>query len=72
MYEVEDLPAGTYSFTARALDDSGATKTSEAVTVTVNSSTPNQPPVAVIVTPGGGDAFLEPAQITIYSISFRS
>jgi GH18 family chitinase len=39
-----NVAAGTYTFTARATDNSGAVTTSSAVTVVVNSVTPTQTP----------------------------
>jgi hypothetical protein len=44
-FTVSNLVVGTYSFTARATDNSGATATSAAVTVLVGLATSKQPPV---------------------------
>ena len=57
-------PAGTYSLTARATDDDGATATSAARTVTVNPPA-NQPPSAALTAPANGATFTAPATITI-------
>ena len=56
--------AGTYSLTAIATDNKGATKTSAAVSVTVNSAG-NQLPVVNIISPGVGSTFTAPANINI-------
>jgi hypothetical protein len=58
------VPAGTYSLTARAIDDDGATTTSAARSVTVNPP-PNQPPTAALTAPADGATFTAPANITV-------
>ncbi|HEY3157891.1 MAG TPA: Ig-like domain-containing protein [Vicinamibacterales bacterium] len=59
-----NVPAGTYSLTAVARDDSGATTTSAARTVTVNSP-PNQAPTVSLTAPASGATFTAPASITV-------
>ena len=46
-----NVPAGSYSLTARAMDDSGAQTTSAAVTVTVNAPPPPPPPTGGLPAP---------------------
>ena len=57
-YNLEQLSAATYSFTARALDDSGVTSTSAPITVVVNPPPVNQPPEAWISMPEEGAILL--------------
>jgi hypothetical protein len=56
-----NVAVGTYSLTAKAYDNAGATRTSTAVSVTVN----NSPPTVAITAPAGGSSFAAPATITI-------
>jgi len=58
------VPAGTYSLTARAVDDDGATTTSAARSVTVNGAG-NQPPSVALTSPASGTTFTAPATITV-------
>lgn len=59
---VSSLAAGSYSFTARAYDDDGASTTSAAVGVTVSTNTP---PTVSITAPANGATFTAPASFTI-------
>ena len=59
-----NVPAGTYSVTARATDNSGAVTTSAAVTVTVNASV-NQVPSVSLTAPAAGAGFTAPATVSI-------
>jgi len=59
-----NVPAGTYSLTAVARDDSGVTTTSAARTITVNGPA-NQPPAASLTAPANGATFTAPASITV-------
>ena len=59
-----NVSAGTYSLTARATDNLGATTTSSAITVTVTGPG-NQPPSVSITSPLNGTSFAAPANITI-------
>jgi regulation of enolase protein 1 (concanavalin A-like superfamily) len=57
-------PAGTYSLTARATDNGGATTTSAPVSITVGS-TSNQLPIVSITSPASGATFSTGANVTI-------
>ncbi len=59
-----NVPAGSYSLTARATDNGGASATSAAVPVTVNPPG-NSPPSVSITSPAGGASFSAPATIAI-------
>jgi regulation of enolase protein 1 (concanavalin A-like superfamily) len=52
-----NVSAGSYSLTARATDNAGATTTSGAINILVNAAQANRPPVATIITPTSGAAF---------------
>ena len=56
--------AGSYTLTALAVDNGGATRTSTAVGVTVTSA-PNQLPTVSITSPIAGQSFTGPASLTI-------
>jgi len=58
------LAAGSYSFTARATDNQGATTASAAVSVTV-SAPANQPPTVALTAPANGSSFTAPAGFTL-------
>lgn len=58
------VPAGTYTLTAVATDDEGASTTSGAATVTVSAAA-NQPPTSTITGPADGASYLAPATISI-------
>src|SRR3954464_4927731 len=57
-----NVPAGTYSLTAVATDDAGATTTSSAVSITVNAP-PNAPPTVSLTSPAAASTFTAPATI---------
>jgi len=59
-----NVPAGSYSLTAKAFDNLNASSTSSAVNITVNP-VPNIPPTVSITSPSNGNTFLAPASITI-------
>jgi hypothetical protein len=58
------VPAGTYSLTAVATDNAGATTTSAAVSVTVTAPS-NVPPSVAITAPANGATMTAPASTTI-------
>jgi hypothetical protein len=58
------VPTGTYEFTAVAVDNAGASRTSSAVTVTVGSGS-NQLPSVAITSPANGALYNAPASMTI-------
>ncbi len=62
-----NVAAGTYSLTAKATDNDGATKTSAAVSITVTSTPPppNQAPSVSLTSPAPGASFTAPAAITV-------
>ena len=59
-----NVPAGTYSLTAVARDDDGATTTSAARTITVTAAA-NQPPTSALTAPAQGATFTAPASVTM-------
>ncbi len=58
-HAVSGLPAGSYSFTARATDNLGATASSAAVGITVDAPV-NQPPAVTLTAPLNGASFNAP------------
>jgi hypothetical protein len=58
---LSNLPVGTYSFTARAFDNSGASTTSSEVSITVT----NALPVVALTAPTAGSSFIAPATINL-------
>lgn len=56
-----NVPAGSYSLTVKATDNTGATGTSSMITITVT----NTPPVVNITSPANNTGFTAPASITI-------
>jgi hypothetical protein len=62
-WNVSGLIAGTYTFTARAADNLGATGDAPPVTIVVTS--PNQPPTVAITAPADGALFTAPAAFTL-------
>ena len=59
-----NVAAGSYSLTAVATDDKGATTSSAAVSVTVSSPS-NVPPSATMTSPANGATFTAPATINL-------
>lgn len=62
------LSAGTYSLTATATDNAGASTTSSPVSITVNP--PNQPPRVVLTAPSPGAVFKTTDAITFSADAF--
>ncbi|MEO8387807.1 Ig-like domain-containing protein [Polaromonas sp.] len=58
-----NVPAGSYSITVRAYDNSGAVTTSSPVVITVGGA--NTPPTVAVTSPANGSSFVAPAAITI-------
>ena len=63
-YTWANAAAGSYQLTAVARDNGGATRTSAAVSVTVNSAT-NQAPTVALSSPAAGASFTAPANVTV-------
>src|SRR6185369_7979331 len=63
-YTWSNVPAGTYSLTAVATDNSGASTMSSAVTVTVNPPA-NNPPAVSLTSPAQGSTYTQPATIAL-------
>ena len=59
-YTWNSVPAGSYSLTARATDNSNATTTSSAVNIVVNT-----PPSVALTAPANGATFTTPGTITL-------
>jgi acid phosphatase type 7 len=59
-----NVAAGSYSLTAKATDDKGASKTSAAVGVTVNAAA-NVSPTVSLTSPANGASYTAPASITL-------
>lgn len=57
---VNNLPAGTYTFSAIATDNQGASTTSNLVTIVVNA-----PPTVALTSPATGAVFAAPANVQI-------
>jgi predicted phage tail protein len=62
-YDWTGVPAGSYSLTARATDNLGATTTSAARSITVRAA--NSPPTASITSPANGASFAWHADVNI-------
>src|SRR3954468_12579683 len=61
-----NVPAGSYSLTAIATDNQGATTRSNAVSITVNAPPPpNAPPTVSVTSPAAGATFTAPATINV-------
>jgi gliding motility-associated-like protein len=58
-----NVPAGSYTLTARATDNQAATRTSSAVTITVTA--PNSPPSVAVTAPANNASFAAGASVTL-------
>ncbi|WP_074407874.1 Ig-like domain-containing protein [Aquimarina megaterium] len=63
-YSWSNVPAGSYTITARATDNGNASTTSSAVSVSVGNST-NTPPTVNITSPNNNDSFTAGVSIAI-------
>ena len=59
-----NVAAGSYSLTARATDNGGATTTSTAVNIVVSGAS-NSPPSALLTSPANGATFTMPITVTL-------
>jgi hypothetical protein len=72
-YTWSNVAVGSYSLTAVATDNMGASTTSNAVTVTVIASGgTNQPPTVVLSAPDDGYVFHAPLAVPVVSIPFSA
>ncbi len=62
-FSVSGRGAGSYTYSAQATDDLGATGNSSAITVTVTS--PNRPPVVTLTAPADGALYTAPVTLTL-------
>jgi hypothetical protein len=58
------IPSGTYSLTASAVDNDGARTTSASVTVSASAAT-NAPPAVTLTAPANGASYTAPATIAV-------
>lgn len=63
-YAWQSVAAGTYTLTARATDDDGATTTSAEVSITVEAPENDAPSVS-LTAPGEGASYMAPAMVTL-------
>ncbi len=59
-----NVAAGSYNLTAKAVDNDGASTTSAAVSVQVNTTT-NQPPTVSLTAPANGATYTAPATVSL-------
>ncbi len=64
------VPAGTYSLTAVAVDNDGASTTSSAVSIRVDPAA-NQPPTVTLTAPANGASYTTPATVSLRRDSRR-
>jgi hypothetical protein len=60
-----NVAVGSYSITAKATDNAGASTTSGAVAITVTAPPVNTPPTVTLTAPANGASFTTPANITL-------
>ena len=60
-----NVSAGTYSLTAKATDNQGATTTSGVVTIQVKTTPVNQPPTIALTSPVTNATFSDPATVAL-------
>ena len=71
-YAWSNVPTGSYSLTARAIDDRGAVSTSSPVSVVVNARPPNVPPNVTLTAPTQGASYYEPTNIMLTADAYDS
>ncbi|MFL5729663.1 MAG: Ig-like domain-containing protein [Cytophagaceae bacterium] len=71
-FDWTSVPAGTYSITAKATDNSGGVNTSSAVSIVVNPGVPNKAPQVSLTAPAAASVFTAPASIAITAIASDS
>ena len=64
-YSWTNAAAGTYTITAKATDNAGATTTSSSAAITVNTVGGNVAPVVSLTSPAAGAVFTAPASVSI-------
>jgi len=64
-YSWTNAAAGSYSLTAKATDNAGATTTSSSASITVNTVGGNVAPVVSLTAPAAGAVFTAPATVSI-------
>jgi hypothetical protein len=60
-----NAPAGSFSLTAVARDNAGATTASAPCSITIGAASTNTPPTVSLTTPAAGTAYVAPASVTI-------
>jgi RHS repeat-associated protein len=63
-FDWTNVPAGSYTLTAKATDNANAVTASAAVNITVNPP-PNVPPTVSLTAPANGAVYIAPAAITL-------
>jgi hypothetical protein len=64
-YTWANVAAGAYTLTAKATDNSAASTTSVAISITVNTVVTNSPPSVSVTAPTNNATFIAPATITL-------
>ena len=64
-FTLTGVVAGTFAFSARAVDNANASTTSAVATVTVAAGPPNAPPTVKITSPSPGTSYSAPASVRV-------
>ncbi len=64
-YSWSGATVGSHVLTAVAYDNAGASKTSAAISITVNAGAPNVPPTVALTSPAPGQSFTQGSVITL-------